>query len=126
MGDGMDYATPENAEIDRVAQLLMDEWERVEGKPVNASYVATFVDMARTVIADQKELLDAHKATIRVAIETMSRLTDMLAESYEELAELNGAINWNTTCLNCASVLDSSYESYVRAEKAERQLKERE
>ena len=45
--------TPERAELDRVANLLMAEWERVEGAPVGASYVATFVDMARVVIRDQ-------------------------------------------------------------------------
>lgn len=39
-------------EIDRVAKLLIAEWERVEGKPVNVSYIATFADMARVVVAN--------------------------------------------------------------------------
>jgi hypothetical protein len=52
---------PERAELDRVARLLMNEWERVEGKPVNPSYIATFVDMARVVIADRKR----HQPTTR-------------------------------------------------------------
>jgi hypothetical protein len=46
-------ATPDDSEVDRVARLLIVEWERVEGKPVNVSYVSTFVDMARIVIADR-------------------------------------------------------------------------
>ena len=42
-------------EVDRVARVLMTEWERVEREPVTASYVATFADMARAVIADHAE-----------------------------------------------------------------------
>src|SRR3954471_13662019 len=52
MGDRA-KASPERAEIDRVARILIAEWERVEGTPVNVSYLATFVDMARAVIADR-------------------------------------------------------------------------
>ena len=52
MGDLMDTGP---TEVDRIARLLMAEWERVEGTPVNASYVATFADMARAVIADREE-----------------------------------------------------------------------
>lgn len=44
------------AELDRVARLLMDAWERAEGTPVGMSYVATFVDLARAVIADRARL----------------------------------------------------------------------
>lgn len=39
-------------EVNRLARVLMSEWERVEGKPVSISYVATFADMARAVLAD--------------------------------------------------------------------------
>lgn len=45
--------SPERAEVDRVARILLAEWERVEGKQVNVSYIATFADMARAVIADR-------------------------------------------------------------------------
>lgn len=51
--------SPERDELNRVSSLLIAEWERVEGKPVNVSYVATFVDMARVVIADAARALDA-------------------------------------------------------------------
>ncbi len=34
----------------------------------------------------------------------------------ERIGELNGAICWDTTCLNCSSLLDSNYDQYVRAE----------
>jgi len=34
----------------------------------------------------------------------------------ERVRELIGAISWDTTCLNCASLLDSNYDQYVRAE----------
>jgi hypothetical protein len=39
----------------------------------------------------------------------------------EGRAEAAGAICWDTTCLNCAKVLDSAYAETVRAEKAEAQ-----
>ena len=40
----------------------------------------------------------------------------------ERVRELIGAISWDTTCLNCASLLDSNYDQYVRAEKAEAEV----
>ncbi len=43
----------ERAELNRVSLLLIAEWERVERRKVNPSYVSTFVDMARVVIADR-------------------------------------------------------------------------
>ena len=40
----------EKAAVDTTARLLMAAWEKAEGKPVSASYVATFADMARAVL----------------------------------------------------------------------------
>lgn len=45
---------PPVSEVDRVARLLIAAWERAEGKQVNVSYVATFVDMAKVVVADRE------------------------------------------------------------------------
>jgi hypothetical protein len=42
----------ERREVDRVARVLMAAWEQAEGTPVSPSYVATFADLARAVIAD--------------------------------------------------------------------------
>lgn len=42
-------------EVDRVARLLMTEWERAERKAINVSYIATFVDLARVVSDDQAQ-----------------------------------------------------------------------
>lgn len=36
-------------ETDRLAAVLMTAWEEAEGKPVSASYIATFADMAKAV-----------------------------------------------------------------------------
>lgn len=44
--------TDEKAQVDHVARVLMAAWEKAEGKPVTPSYVATFADMARAVLAD--------------------------------------------------------------------------
>ncbi len=40
----------------------------------------------------------------------------------ERVQELSGAICWDTTCLNCSSLLDSNYDQYVRAEIAEAEV----
>ena len=40
----------------------------------------------------------------------------------ERIGEMSGAICWDTTCLNCASLLDSNYDQYMRAEKAEAEV----
>lgn len=45
-------------EVNRVARLLCDAWEKAEGKKVNPSYIATFADMARAVIADRADDTD--------------------------------------------------------------------
>ena len=40
-------------------------------------------------------------------------------EAERKLAELEGALNWQTSCLACSRVLDSAYAETVRAEQAE-------
>ena len=40
----------------------------------------------------------------------------------ERIGELIGAICWDTTCLNCSSLLDSNYDQYMRAEIAEAEV----
>ena len=40
----------------------------------------------------------------------------------ERVQELSGAICWDTTCLNCSSLLDSNYDQYMRAEIAEAEV----
>ena len=57
--------SPERKELNRVAWLLIREWERVEQKPVTISYYATFVDMARVVIADR----EAREVKLREALD---------------------------------------------------------
>ena len=49
--EGEDAAS-EEPEVARVARVLMAAWEKAEGKPVSVSYVATFADMARAVLAE--------------------------------------------------------------------------
>lgn len=43
----------DKSEVNRLARVMMTAWEKAEGKPVNVSYVATFVDMARAVVSDK-------------------------------------------------------------------------
>lgn len=48
---------PQAAEIDRIAKILMDAWAKAEPDhsitKYPASYIATFVDMARAVVEDR-------------------------------------------------------------------------
>lgn len=62
-------------DVDAVARILMDAWERAEGTRVGLSYIATHADMARALIAS--DWLAAREAAAREA---------MLAE-VEALAE---------------------------------------
>lgn len=39
--------------VNHTARVLMTAWEQAEGKPVTASYVATFADMARAALTNQ-------------------------------------------------------------------------
>lgn len=57
--------------------------------------------------------------------QAMARMASSAADVpwlIERVQELSGAICWDTTCLNCASLLDSNYDQYVRAEIAEAEV----
>lgn len=45
-------------------------------------------------------------------LETMDR-----QKLIDTILEYENSIVWNTTCLNCASLLDHNYEQYVRLER---------
>lgn len=45
-----------------------------------------------------------------------------IAELDARILEYENALNWETSCLNCAKLLDASYAETVRAEQAEAQL----
>lgn len=59
---------PDDDEINRIARVLIAEWERVERKPVNISYYATFADMARAMVADRRS-----EATLRADLAASQR-----------------------------------------------------
>lgn len=46
---------PSREEVDDLARTLMEAWKQAEGTPVTASHVATFVDMARAVLARDED-----------------------------------------------------------------------
>jgi hypothetical protein len=72
------------ADVNRVARLLIAEWERVEGKPVNVSYIATFVDMARAVLGDRPPLDPVHIEVLRGMLAEARGLLSDRAEMLEE------------------------------------------
>ena len=64
---------PDDDEINRIARVLIAEWERVERKPVNISYYATFADMARAMVADRRS-----EATLRADLAASQREVERL------------------------------------------------
>lgn len=100
---------------------------------LGAEQLSQIADAVMTVVQPE---LDRQAAAFNAAIASTAsdalehRLCNMhlmgmvrRAEKAEAaLAELNSAICWDTTCLNCASLLNASYGEYVRAEKAAEHL----
>lgn len=68
-----DAAVPSRDEVNRVANLLIAEWERIERKKVNVSYVSNFADMARVVISDRKAKCDASETEAATTLATAQR-----------------------------------------------------
>lgn len=50
--------------VDKYAKIMIAKWEDVEGKPVNASYIATFADMARAVVTEVDREIDAARSAL--------------------------------------------------------------
>ena len=85
----------------------------------------------------ERQRADRAERELIVYKDQRGHLASQLEESHDELAEaeqerdefkrlydeLNGALCWGTTCLNCASLLDKSYADYIRAEKAQAALR---
>ncbi len=86
-------AVPGLAEVDRVTRLLMAEWERVEEKPVSASFVATFADMGRVVIADRDRWLTTALAQPDV-VEAMARESAQHVVYYSTRYDGKGGVKW--------------------------------
>src|SRR5690606_37447440 len=59
-------------EINRIARMLMDAWAKAEPSHAvtlhHVSYIATFVDMARAVVADRGAERDALQAKLAEAV----------------------------------------------------------
>ncbi|WP_242890211.1 hypothetical protein [Actinomadura litoris] len=49
----------------------------------------------------------------------LAELTQRAEQAEARLAEQDNAINWDTSCLSCAKLLDSCYVETIRAEQAE-------
>lgn len=106
MGDSIPH--PDATEIDRVATLLIDEWCRAEkiarhdaplsaGDRLNISYVATFADMARVVIADRRvRWPDPDESVVTAALAKAQALFDWDAYS-EDAKDDDGRF----ACIEC-------------------------
>lgn len=65
----------------------------------------------------------AERDELRAEVETAQKWAAWFAAAYNWRRECDNALNWGTTCLNCASMLDRSYDDYMRAEEAEQKAK---
>lgn len=59
--------------------------------------------------------LDLARANLAVDLGIVEQ--EVLKAIYDAYKELEHAINWDTSCLNCASLLDKNYEQYVKLDK---------
>lgn len=63
------------AGTDEVARILMAAWEEAEGRPVNLSHVATFVDMAAALLRS-----DWYAGMVPAEVTTVEWSTDRARE----------------------------------------------
>lgn len=80
------------------------------------------IAIARQLLEQQGEInrLTAELEQTEISFEqrgqTITRLEGKLQTAEMQLAELNNAITWETTCLKCSRLLSRSYDDYCRAE----------
>lgn len=65
-----------------------------------------------------------YAASVKPLRERADRAEAERDEYKARYAELNNALTWDTTCLNCSNLMDKNYEQYVRLEKAEAEVAE--
>lgn len=71
--------------VNKLAWVLIREWERVENTRVSPSYMATFADMARAILRDE------NSDDVLSALETAGRLsseTKTLDDGYASMTTL--------------------------------------
>lgn len=74
-------------------------------------------------MTDPDDVVMAERDELRAEVETAQKWAAWFAAAYNWRRECDNALNWGTTCLNCASMLDRSYDDYMRAEEAEQKAK---
>lgn len=73
-GEGGRQQTDECREVNRIAELLMAEWQRAEKKKwVTISYTYTFVDMAMVVVADRQRTTTTSASPLINSIEDLRK-----------------------------------------------------
>lgn len=98
------------AEQEEIAELKAQLADMVDAKA--SSYSMT---MFAKIVAQKHQALAERKACLA---ET-NRAREAEQAALRRVAELENVITWDTTCGNCAKLLDASYTETVRAEKAE-------
>ncbi len=91
-------------DVDAVARILMDAWERAEGSRVGLSYIATHADMARALIAS--DWLAAREAAAREAV-----LAEVEALAREFIPPYNCELRYDgTEDLSIAAWVEDRFE----------------
>lgn len=75
------------------------------------------LSQVREAVLDVQESVE-----YEIATEQMRAVIDAVPELLYNLAELNGVITWDTTCGNCAKLMDKSYSDYIELDKSKQTL----
>jgi hypothetical protein len=70
------------------------------------------------------EFIAASRTAVPALLAALADRDRELAELRDRIADYENRITWDTTCGNCARLLDSSIRDYERAERAEAELAE--
>jgi bacterioferritin-associated ferredoxin len=110
------------------ADRLIDEVDRVSGELAElteAKYHGAYVDCGHmqtvTMAAFGRKISEKRQAMAErdACLTEANRAREAEQAALGRVAELEAVVTWDTTCGNCARLLDSSYTETVRAEQAE-------
>lgn len=110
-----------------VVRAALDEREHdAVGTRQDADYWRLRAEQAADLLAEQTQRAEQaererndYRDRFTNQMTAATELIEKLRQADARLAELEGALNWQTSCTSCARVLDSAYAETMRAEQAE-------
>lgn len=111
----------DTARRDRLAKALRGKHDSTDARPSYRAADALLPVVEAALAAEQETVSRVMEETLTQWIARAQKAERERDEALQRLAELEGALNWQTSCLSCARLLDASYADHVRAEQAERE-----